>query len=250
LIYRPQCLNLTFDNKSVSFLRLDGRMAVSFPTNEVYSIETGPTGHVLRHELIWITISAVSGSHKIGPFLLPNFTTQELDAAFKKLLKSAKGKDPNRSLIAVDLGSFQIGASALGAPPSQSDAFASAFAKSDVFEPKGLGIEIGTKDGLFDYALFTLSSFEGNFTRNGQSLAISEATEAQEIRELFGEPYWIDDSEEEIIYFYEYQLGSIELQFEFPDGRKLESITFCRNGVLSDPESRADYGVNKPWPPQ
>ncbi len=150
----------------------------------------------------------------------------------------------------VDLGSFQIGSTSIGTPPSVADPFHAILTKSAVFEPKGKGVEIGAKDGLLDYGLFSLNLFQGTFTRNGQLLKIGRVSTEDDIRRIFGEPYWIDRSDGETILFYEYQSGAIELQFEFPDGAKLGFVTLLRNGILSDSVDRERYGVDKAWPPQ
>ncbi|MEO5915846.1 MAG: hypothetical protein ABIS50_16540 [Luteolibacter sp.] len=153
------------------------------------------------------------------------------------------------SSMVVDLGTFQVGSTWLGALPSVSDPFHTVLTKDEVFQPKGEGVEIGSEDGLFDYGFFTLAFFSGTFALNGQTLRIHEATSEDEIQQIFGEPYWIDRSDGEIILFYEYRAGTVELQFEFPDGKKLGFVTLSRNGVLADRRQRESYGVDKPWPP-
>ena len=57
-----------------------------------------------------------------------------------------------------------------------------------------------------------------------------------------------DRSDGEVILFYEYQQGTVELQFEFGAGRALSFITLAMHGVLSTEEQRKAYGVTKPWP--
>jgi len=162
---------------------------------------------------------------------------------FSFLSPSKDRNMPQTNPMTVDLGPFQVDAIPLGSP------FPTASAKAGVFQPKGQGVEIGCEEGNLDYGYFTLAEFKGSFTLNGQQLTLSNATSEDEILGLFGRPYWTDRSDGETILFYEYQAGTIELQFEFPDGTGLGFVTLCRNGVLSDPESRSGYGVNKPWPP-
>ena len=70
----------------------------------------------------------------------------------------------------------------------------------------------------------------------------------EEIISIFGEPYWTDFDDSEIILFYEFQESAIELQFEFPDGKHLEFITLMKDGILSKKDQRESYGVTKPWP--
>jgi hypothetical protein len=151
--------------------------------------------------------------------------------------------------VNVDLKTFEIGASQLGKPPAGSDPFTKILQQSDVYKDDRIGIEIGTKEGVLDYAFLTMESFVGRFLAAGALLEIDrDSTEAQ-IAGCFGEPYWADRSDGEVILFYEEAEGSIEIQFEFPDGRTLGYVTLARNGVLSSKEQRRAYGVDKPWPP-
>lgn len=167
--------------------------------------------------------------------------------------RSSNNRDDHESsaipALPIDLGTFQIGSTSLDAPPSSSDPFHSQLTKADSFKPKGQGIELGTDNGRLDHVWIDLKDFQGSFSRNGQPLKIGRNTSEQAILTFFGEPYWTDRSDGEVILFYEYKGGAVELQFEFPDGRNLGFITLLRNGVLSDPESRKSYDVDKPWPP-
>ena len=164
--------------------------------------------------------------------------------------RSDDQEPPCPCTVTVDLGMFWIGSTPLGVPPSPSDPFYRALVKGTTFQPKEQGIELGTEDGVLDYGFFSLDSYRGSFVRRGQPLALNGTTSEADIRRIFGEPYWIDRSDGEIIIFYEYGEGTIELQFEFPDAQGLGFITLARNGVLSDPGSRKSYGVDKPWPPR
>ena len=168
---------------------------------------------------------------------------------------SSKGQEkPHESqaptAIAVDLKEFKIGASLIGSPIAPEDPFHAALRKKDVYKLDGHGSELGTKDGLLDYGYFNIDSFKGTFTRSGEPIKIGAGTTEKEILKIFGEPYWTDRSDGEVIMFYEYQAGTIELQFEFSDGKSLGAITLARNGVLSEADQRKAYGVTNPWPPK
>jgi len=156
---------------------------------------------------------------------------------------------PQTALV-VDLNKFRIGSTMLGLPISPADPFHVALKKAEVFQPAGQGLEVGTKNGLLDYGFFDIISFKGCFSRSGELLRIGKETTEKDIMKIFGEPYWIDRSDGEVILFYEYQAGTVELQFEFSDGKSLSCITLSRNGVLSEADQRKAYGVTKPWPPQ
>ena len=158
--------------------------------------------------------------------------------------------DSGGGRFAIDLGTFQVGDTVLGQQPAGSDFFAKPLRKSDVFEDASKGIELGTKDGVLDYAFLTIERFDGEFRLNGASAEVSKNSTEAMIKARFGEPYWIDRSDGEMIMFYEYAAGTIELQFEFPGEGSLGFVTLSRNGVLSTEEQRKLYGVDKPWPPK
>jgi hypothetical protein len=168
---------------------------------------------------------------------------------------SGKGQDKPRDdqpplAIVIDLKEFKIGSTSLGSPIAPADPFHATLLKKEVFQPDGQGLEIGTKKGLLDYGYFDLTSFKGQFTLSGKALKIGQATTEAEILKTFGEPYWTDRSDGEVILFYEYRKGAVELQFELPDGKNLGFITLSSHGVLSKADQRKAYGVTKPWPPQ
>lgn len=152
--------------------------------------------------------------------------------------------------LEIDLGWFQLDGVSLGEVPSSILPDKVINSPSGVFEPVGQGIEIGTEQGVFDYAFITVADFTGTLLRNGRPLTLLPQMTERDILTIFGEPYWTDRSESETLLFYEYLQGQVELQFEFPDGLGLSAVTLMRNGVLSEAEQRKFYGVTKPWPPR
>ncbi|MEN8772978.1 MAG: hypothetical protein ABF382_05465 [Akkermansiaceae bacterium] len=154
------------------------------------------------------------------------------------------------SRLSVDLNKFIVGSTPIGKEPWDGDSFAKHLEKNTTLKSDQYGYELGVKDGKLDYAFLTLENFNGLFLFEDQSTSISSATSKEEIISIFGEPYWTDLDDGEIILFYEYQEGTIELQFEFPTGEQLEFITLTKDGVLSKQEQRESYGVTRPWPPK
>lgn len=153
--------------------------------------------------------------------------------------------------LKVDLATFHCGQTCVGSKVGATEPYAGRFDKDGVAKFDASGIELGTKDGVLDYAFITISDFQGVFLKKGAAISVSARTSPELITSLFGEPYWTDNKDDdETILFYEYQNGSIELQFEFPGKRSLSFITLSRNGVLSDSKQRKAYGVTKDWPPK
>jgi hypothetical protein len=147
------------------------------------------------------------------------------------------------------LKDFKIGSSLLGSPLIHADSFHPVKQSSEHYHLPGQGVFIGTKDGLLDSLAIDMDYFGGTFTYSGSAINLAKNTTANDISKIFGEPYWTDRPDDEAIMFYVYQGGAVELRFELFEN-KLSAITFSRNGDLSDPDRRKEYGVTKPWPPQ
>jgi hypothetical protein len=154
------------------------------------------------------------------------------------------------SRLSVDLTKFVVGSTPLGKKPWDGDSFANHLEKHTTLKSEEYGYELGRKEGVLDYAFLTLEKFQSIFFVDGRSMSLSTSTTKEDIFSIFGEPYWSDLDDGEIILFYEYQEGTVELQFEFPNGEHLEFITLMKDGVLSKQEQRESYGVTKPWPPE
>ncbi|MEZ5302784.1 MAG: hypothetical protein R3F11_19430 [Verrucomicrobiales bacterium] len=143
----------------------------------------------------------------------------------------ARSSSRHRSSTACDRSlNVQSGRHGIGRAPFGDGLFAAPLQKSDVFEVAENGIELGTKDGVLDYAFLTIENFKGHFHWNGEPVAVGRDSREATIKKSFGEPYWIDRSDGETIMFYEYAEGTIELQFEFPDSGSLGFVTLSRGG--------------------
>jgi hypothetical protein len=153
------------------------------------------------------------------------------------------------SSLVIDLGDFVCGRSTLGTEVNPADYFAAALRGQDMFDDIQTGLQVGVENGIFDYVFITADRYRWQFARHGTPLNISPATTEADVLSVFGQPYWTDRSDGEVILFYEYRRGTVELQFEFSDGRSLSFITFSLYGVLSKEDQREAYGVTRPWPP-
>lgn len=85
------------------------------------------------------------------------------------------------------------------------------------------------------------SAFTGTLSVNGR------ATSAADLLLSFGDPYWVDRDEHEILTFFEYP--AYEIQTEQSLDSVLQRIIVTSKPLLADPQCRQDYGVDKPWPP-
>jgi hypothetical protein len=156
---------------------------------------------------------------------------------------------PQLHELKIDLGDFRVGATPLGAVPSSEDFFARQLQKTGQYGSAEMGMVLSAKKGAMDDTLFILEHFPGAFTLRGTKLNLTTATTEKEVLELFGDPFWTDRSDGEVILFYEHRGGAIEVQSEFPEAKGLGVITLVVEGGLADADQRRLYGVTKPWPP-
>lgn len=167
----------------------------------------------------------------------------------RSLLFGCRKTDVKSLTPIIDLKMFSVDHSILNEPIPSSDKFYTFLKTYDVLSLPKDGIEIGTKNNVLDYVFITIDSFKGKFQYDKNELQLTAKNNPKSIIGKFGEPYWIDRSDNEIILFYEYKKGMIELQFEFTDTIHLSQITLMMNGVLSSEEQRKSYKVTKQWPP-
>jgi hypothetical protein len=147
--------------------------------------------------------------------------------------------------IIVDLQSFKVNGIEIGEAYTPNDALWLAFEKHSRYKPEHKGVEIEVKEKRLHSIFVDLNEFSGSFVDQ-----ILLGFNREQVISQFGEPYWQDkDGSGELILFYEYQEGKIEIQFEFPDGEQLEVVSMMKDGVLSKPEQRKSYEVTKKWPP-
>ena len=168
------------------------------------------------------------------------------DLIFGKKAEEEYSKHLVDSLI-IDLSELSFNKTRVGTSFSSSNPICSAFTTCSIYKPQGEGIEVGVKDGLFDFISINFHEFCGQIKHNGTKSLAGKAV--NEIINEFGKPYWTDQ-DEEVILFYEYDNGDIEVQFEFDTDGKLIHMLIAKDGVLSKDEQRKAYGVDKAWPPQ
>lgn len=91
--------------------------------------------------------------------------------------------------------------------------------------------------------------FAGIVKFHGREHRLGTATTEADFVAIFGEPFWRDRDEIEVILFYEFR-GDIEWQVEFTLDDSLKEIIVTTPPIMSNSEQRAAYSVTKPWPPE
>ena len=150
--------------------------------------------------------------------------------------------------LVVDLTRYRCGHSQLGYPPSGADFFTRSLIEKEIFEDFAQGFEVGVKHGNLNYIFVTVGKFPGGFKYRGKTIELSIDTTIHDVQTDFGEPYWLDDDDDETLLFYED--GAVEVQFEFLGKENLGFITILLDPIMADPEQRRGYNVTKPWPPR
>jgi hypothetical protein len=88
--------------------------------------------------------------------------------------------------------------------------------------------------------------FSGTVRFQGDKLNLDCGRSEHEIQDRFGEPYWRDLDDNEVILFYEF--AACEWQIEFGTDGRLKCWIICGDPLMADNEQRRFYGVTKPWP--
>ncbi|HXG23925.1 MAG TPA: hypothetical protein VNJ09_05165 [Chthonomonadales bacterium] len=115
------------------------------------------------------------------------------------------------------------------------------------------GLEICVEDGnITGLRLVWVSDegfrpFAGTVKKKGEALSLGPTTTEEQLRTLFGEPYWRDEDPDEILLFYEF--GKVEWQIELTPSGTLMQWILCTPPLMADAAQRRAYGVTKPWPP-
>ena len=91
------------------------------------------------------------------------------------------------------------------------------------------------------------AEFAGVCRYRGQVLPLKAGTSEPGIRKFFGEPYWRDEDEDEVLLFYEFK--NLEWQIEIGRREGLTTILALTPPLMAERKQRDAYKVTKPWPP-
>jgi hypothetical protein len=116
------------------------------------------------------------------------------------------------------------------------------------------GVQVSAENGTINsFVLFwnddrrkQFLAFNGVCRFHGQKIELAAGISESGISKIFGEPYWRDEDNNEIILFYEF--GAIEWQIEISRQEGLAAIVVLTPPLLADEAQRAKFKVTKPWP--
>ncbi|MDH3456907.1 MAG: hypothetical protein OER90_08700 [Gemmatimonadota bacterium] len=151
-------------------------------------------------------------------------------------------------LCGVALGDVVEGLGFLG-PAVQAYDFPRKGLVLDVADSRLEGFCVALSDAatdLFPMNVQAISAFRGVIRAGGRDWHPRELAREADFRELWGEPYWRDVDDQEILLFFE--LRDREIQVELTLAGMPKALIIGKP-LLADPDQRTAYGVTKPWPP-
>lgn len=89
--------------------------------------------------------------------------------------------------------------------------------------------------------------FAGRVRIGGRDLEPHELRGEGDFVGAWGDPFWRDEDEDEVLLFFEFPDREIQVELSL-DGVPLVLIV-SPAPLMADPEQRAQYGVDKAWPP-
>jgi hypothetical protein len=168
-------------------------------------------------------------------------------------------EDPSRSLT-FDLDECSLNHVRLGEPLERLSFLGPDESHADfqdgvlVYRTRGLAVRYSPKTRtLLEYRVVCndpidmgFRSFFGTTVAKGQRLELPNLS-PESLARVYGEPFWRDCDDEEVILFYEF-IG-LEWQVEFSLSGNLRCITVTSEPIMASEDQRLAYGVSAVWPP-
>ena len=82
--------------------------------------------------------------------------------------------------------------------------------------------------------------------RDGRSFSLPLVTRKNLVQEL-GEPFWVDEDDDEAIAFYEFPGAEWQLEFDADNG-SLKRLIITKDPIMAKDAQRESYNVTKPYP--
>jgi hypothetical protein len=161
--------------------------------------------------------------------------------------------------LIADLDRFELGGVGFGDPYSRLSFLGPSESPFLDYHRKGLQVDVvddrldGFTLALGANAFLGASSsrpvrpFVGSLRIGGRELRVEELRSEGDLVALWGTPYWRDEDEDEILLFFEFPDGEIQVELS-REGRP-RVLVATPDPLMADPEQRRAYGVETPWPP-
>lgn len=152
--------------------------------------------------------------------------------------------------LTVDLSAPSLNSIGLGSAVNQFSFLGRSTSKSRTpLDYADLGISLDNEnDGTISGFQIVLDERQNQFSRFPGVIQLQRSPiELSTLVDKLGEPYWRDEDEEEIIWFYEFP--SHEVQIEQSLDGPYSNIVVTKDALMADAGQRKSYGVSKSWPP-
>jgi len=179
---------------------------------------------------------------------------------FRRPSPTAEWREDRSVPLVADLDLHELGGVPFGGPidglsflgPSDTRFFdyASKGLTFDAEEGHLDGFVIALRSGAYLAALdpSRVHPFAGRIRIGGRAWAPLELRAESDFVQAWGEPYWRDTDEEEVLLFFEFPAAEVQVELSL-DGIPRVLVATPRP-LLADPSQREAYGVNGPWPPE
>lgn len=119
----------------------------------------------------------------------------------------------------------------------------------DVDEGRFTGFTLALRRDVYlgAYLRGRVQAFAGRICMNGRSYASHQFRGERDFLENWGDPYWRDQDDEEILLFFEFPKREITVELTLRDEPQVLIVT--TQPMMADAEQREQYGVTARWPP-
>jgi hypothetical protein len=182
-----------------------------------------------------------------------------LDRLRRRRSPTAEWREDRGVRLIADLDRFELGGVKFGDPYTRLSFLGPSESPFMDYHRKGLRIDVADDrlDGftlaLEAGAFLGASSkrpvrpFVGRLKIRGRELRVEELRTEEDLTALWGTPFWRDEDDDEILLFFEFSHGEIQVELS-RDGRPRVLVATPEH-LMADPEQRRSYGVEAPWPP-
>lgn len=162
--------------------------------------------------------------------------------------------------LLADLDRFELGGVGLGAEIERLSFLGRSESRFFDYPRKGLQLD-ADEDGCF--AGFSLAlrrdaylaahlrgrvrAFPGYIRVKGRKKQPHEFRDERDFVEGWGEPYWRDEDDEEILLFFEFPGREITVELSLEGVPQV--LVISTQALMADAAQREQYGVTAPWPP-
>lgn len=180
--------------------------------------------------------------------------------AFRRKSPTSRWREELNALLAVDLDHFGLNGVGFGGSvdnlrflgPSESADFdyPSKGLLLDVDSGRLDGLVIALRGGVYLGATppDRVRPFAGRIRLGGRDRTPQELRTESDFVAVWGEPYWRDVDEDEILLFFEFESGEVQVELTLEGVPQVLIVTPAP--LMADPATREAYRVTASWPPQ